>query len=196
MTVERSAALRDAQHELLALEPFEDALGPAVHEEPDEAPHPVPGVGPIVGALAELPAVPLRHGVVLANELLDNLPFRIVERGDAGWLEIARGRGRRRPLRRGGACQRCRRARGRGRSGRGRRGRGPGGARLPVPGATDDWLAAAARTLAVGPALLVDYADTAASMAARGQREWLRTYREHQRGHRPARRPGFTGHHV
>ena len=81
VTVERSAALREAQHELLALEPFEDALGPAVHGEPDEAPRPVPGVGPIVAALPELPAVPLRHGVVLANELLDNLPFRIVERG-------------------------------------------------------------------------------------------------------------------
>ena len=35
--------------------------------------------GPIVTALDELPAVPL-DGVVLANELLDNLPFRIVER--------------------------------------------------------------------------------------------------------------------
>ena len=36
-------------------------------------------MGPIVTALDELPAVPL-DGVVLANELLDNLPFRIVER--------------------------------------------------------------------------------------------------------------------
>ena len=47
-------------------------------------------MGPIVTALDELPAVPL-DGVVLANELLDNLPFRIVERADDGWGEVRVG---------------------------------------------------------------------------------------------------------
>ncbi len=56
----------------------------------DDAPLPVTGMGPIVTALDELPAVPL-DGVVLANELLDNLPFRIVERADDGWNEVRVG---------------------------------------------------------------------------------------------------------
>src|SRR5207244_3070459 len=70
--VERSPALRAEQRELLKVEPFEDALGPVVRTD-DDAPVPVTGMGPIVTALDELPAVPL-DGVVLANELLDNLP--------------------------------------------------------------------------------------------------------------------------
>ena len=84
--VERSPALRAAQHELLRVEPFEDALGPVVRTD-DDAPLPVTGMGPIVTALDELPAVAL-DGVVLANELLDNLPFRIVERTADGWAEV------------------------------------------------------------------------------------------------------------
>ena len=40
-----------------------------------------------VTALADLPAGPLT-GVVLANELLDNLPFRLLERSEAGWHEV------------------------------------------------------------------------------------------------------------
>jgi len=188
VTVERSAALREAQHELLALEPFEDALGPAVHEDPDEAPRPVPGVGPIVAALPELPAVPLRHGVVLANELLDNLPVRLVERGDEGWLEVRVGvvGGDRfvevvLPALPELAVEADRVAGGVAI---------PTGARLPVPGATDEWLVAAGRALTTGRLILVDYADTAASMAERGQDEWLRTYRDHHRGAHPLVDPG------
>jgi Uncharacterized conserved protein len=90
--VERSAALRQAQSEGLPLEPAEIALGPAVAPEPDEAPEPVPGLGPIVTTLPHLPATPL-VGVVVANELFDNLPFRIVERAGGGWLEIRVGEG-------------------------------------------------------------------------------------------------------
>ena len=188
VTVERSAALRDAQHELLPLEPFEDALGPAVHEEPDEAPRPVPGVGPIVCALPELPAVRLRHGVVLANELLDNLPFRVVERGERAWLEVRVGLddGDRfvevvlpAPAELAAEADRV----------AGGIDLAPG-IRLPVPSATDDWLAAAGRALTTGRLVLVDYADTAASLAARGQPEWLRTYREHHRGADPLVDPG------
>src|SRR5215207_9169837 len=67
--VERSPGLRAAQRDLLRVEPFEDALGPVVRDDED-APVPVAGMGPIVTALDDLPAVPLT-GVVLANELLD-----------------------------------------------------------------------------------------------------------------------------
>ena len=45
---------------------------------PDDAPIPVAGAGPVFAALDELPALELA-GVVLANELLDNLPFGIAE---------------------------------------------------------------------------------------------------------------------
>ena len=44
---------------------------------------PVTGLGPIVSALDELPARPV-DGVVLANELLDNLAFEIVVSGPTG----------------------------------------------------------------------------------------------------------------
>ena len=85
--VERSEALRNAQRELLTLEPVEDAIGPTEQGDDDTDAIPVAGSGPIVTSLGELPAVPLT-GVVLANELLDNLPFRIAERSDDSWLEV------------------------------------------------------------------------------------------------------------
>ena len=47
-----------------------------------------------VTALADLPTGPLT-GVVLANELLDNLPFRLLERSTTGWLEVHVERGER-----------------------------------------------------------------------------------------------------
>jgi NADH dehydrogenase [ubiquinone] 1 alpha subcomplex assembly factor 7 len=186
--VERSAALREAQRELLALEPYEDAFGPAARDDPDEAPHPVPGVGPIVSALPELPAVAIRDGVVLANELLDNLPCRIVERTTAGWSEVRVGvddhsdfvevvvpafselQAEAERVAAGSAVD--------------------PGARLPVPTGAQEWFAACGRALRRGRLLVVDYADTAASLARRGQGEWLRTYRAHERGGPPLRAPG------
>src|SRR5256714_11441870 len=88
--VERSAGLRAAQAEHLPLEPAELVLGPAVPPEPDDEPVAIPGTGPMVTALEELPAGPAM-GVVFANELADNLPFRIVERTAHGWNEIRVG---------------------------------------------------------------------------------------------------------
>ena len=90
LLVERSAALRDAQRDLVTLEPREDAVGPTALVDDDDDAVPVTGAGPIVVSLAELPVVPL-DGVVFANELLDNLPFRVVERTADGWSEIRVG---------------------------------------------------------------------------------------------------------
>ena len=91
LLVERSEVLRSAQREVLALEPAEDAIGPMMQDvDGDDEAVPVAGSGPIVAALGELPVVGLT-GVVLANELLDNLPFRVVERADDGWLEVRVG---------------------------------------------------------------------------------------------------------
>ena len=86
--VEISAALRDEQRERLELEPPDEALGPfakAMHDE--DAPLPVSGSGPVFVALEELPALELTC-VVIANELLDNLPFGIAESSGAGWMEV------------------------------------------------------------------------------------------------------------
>jgi SAM-dependent MidA family methyltransferase len=185
--VERSAVLRAAQRELLTLEPADRAFGPAVRDEPDESPRPVEGIGPIVTSLPELPALELPDGVVLANELLDNLPFRIVERTGGAWNEV--------------------------RVGSENSGFGEvvvpaspevgaaaddvaadvpvaDGARLPVPTATVDWLAECGHMLRRGFLVVLDYADAAASLAARPQHEWLRTYRAHQRGGAPLEAPG------
>jgi SAM-dependent MidA family methyltransferase len=78
--VERAAPLRAAQRELLTVEPFEHALGPSRPGRDDGTPQPVGGSGPIVSALDELPALTV-DGVILANELLDNLPFDLTLEG-------------------------------------------------------------------------------------------------------------------
>src|SRR6185503_14119521 len=84
--VERSAALRDDQRDALELEPADEALGPYAQHASDE-PSPVAGAGPVFVALEELPALEL-GGVVVANELLDNLPFGIAEWDGSSWQEI------------------------------------------------------------------------------------------------------------
>jgi SAM-dependent MidA family methyltransferase len=183
--VERSAELRDAQRELLTLEPVADAVGPTVVVDDDTDAVPVTGAGPIVTSLGELPVVPLR-GVVLANELLDNLPFRLVERAADGWLEVRVALDGSRFVELtvpagpelsadadlvapGGA---------------------PVGARLPVPTGARGWLHECARMLERGLIVVVDYAASAADLLTRGADGWLRTYRDHERGGSPLDDPG------
>ncbi len=182
--VERSPQLRAAQRELLVLEPFEDALGPMVRTD-DDAAIPVVGMGPIATGLGELPAVPVT-GVVLANELLDNLPFRVVELGAEGWREV-------RVASEGGelvetlvpasdelAIEAELVAAGAARI----------GVRLPVPTGIPDWLHACAAVLRRGVLVVVDYSATGAELVERGQDGWLRTYRDHDRGADPLAAPG------
>jgi SAM-dependent MidA family methyltransferase len=181
--VERSLALRAEQRELLALEPFEDALGPAAADG-DARPSPVAQVGPIATSLAELPAAPFT-GVVLANELLDNLPFRVVERGADGWSEVrvavtgdafVEAQIRATPELAAEADHVA-------------AGHVPVGTRLPVPTGVRDWLVACAAVLR-GTLLVVDYVASAGELAERGQDGWLRTYRGHRRGTSPLAVPG------
>ena len=75
--VERSAAQRARHADHLPLEPADEAFAGAVAEDDEPPPG---GIGPIAVSLAELPELPLK-GVVLANELLDNLAFALCERG-------------------------------------------------------------------------------------------------------------------
>ena len=180
--VERAAILRTEQRRLLRIEPADEALGPVLRSaDPDEDDELAPGTGPIVASIDELPGIAF-EGVVVANELLDNLPVRIVERSDGRWVEVRVGLAgddlvevlidadlglaaeadvvaAAAPLEVGG--------------------------RLPVPTAIADWLATVAGVLRRGEVLLVDYAGDGAGLAARGQRQWLRTYRRHDRGGDP-----------
>jgi len=187
LLVERSAALRDAQRDLVTLEPLEDAIGPTAVVDGDLDAVPVPGAGPIVASLAELPVLPFA-GVVFANELLDNLPFRVVERTDDGWSELRVGVGAdetfvevlvpaaadlaaEADLVVGAAAVSPR-------------------ARLPVPTGAREWLHDAARAVHRGHLVVVDYVATAAELLARGHDGWLRTYRDHARGASPLVAPG------
>ncbi|MEO6989512.1 MAG: SAM-dependent methyltransferase [Aquihabitans sp.] len=141
---------------------------------------------PAVGELGPGPVV------VLANELLDNLPFGQVILADVGWCEVvvradetADGGPRLAegyvPLedRRAAWC-------------RGRAGRDADlGARIPVQAASAEWLADALDLAGAGGRVLVfDYASRSSEMARRPWPEWLRTYAGHGRGHDPLVDPG------
>jgi len=186
--VERSEALRTAQRALLTVEPFDEALGPAIPDPDDPEGSdlvPVTGIGPIVAALDDLPSIHV-DGVVLANELLDNLPFCVVERTADGWSEIRVGHDGERfvesvlPAAEHLAAAAALVA----------AGEVPTGTRLPVPTPVVEWLHGAAALLRRGRVLLVDYAANGAELAARGQHGWLRTFRAHERGGGPLEAPG------
>ena len=134
----------------------------------------------------DLPA-DLSGAVVVANELLDNLPFRIVERTDDGWSEVWVRTG-------DGADQR------------------PAevlealaddppailadpdvaaiepGARVPILADASEWVDDVIRRR---PAALLCFDYGTATTAALGRRGgWLRTYRRHQRAANPYAEPG------
>ena len=188
--VERSARLRAAQAEHLALEPAELVLGPAVPPEPDEEPVAVPGSGPVVTALGELPAGPA-VGVVMANELADNLPFRIVERTADGWNEVRvmvnafEFAAMTLPAEDGLAAAADRLVEGRA---------VPPGARLPVPTALAEWVRSAAAMLRRGVIAVVDYAAPIEDLPPGARTAGCGTYRAHHRGGSPFDRPG--GHDI
>ena len=120
-----------------------------------------------------MPADPV-DGVVLANELLDNLPFGlavndggwrqayVTDRGDGTFAEVL-------PMPFGPAERLPARA--------------AHGARVPIQEAAGAWLAAARSIVGRGRVVVVDYArTTTAELAAAPWRSWLRTYRGHERG--------------
>lgn len=125
--------------------------------------------------------------VVLANELLDNLPFGLVERREGGWSEVRVAVGESdtlvetlEPLDqvRSAWCD-LRAA-----------GQVPVGARMPVQSDAGAWLADALALAGGGRVVVIDYADTTAAMARRPWRQWVRTYAEHDRGVEPLAEPG------
>ena len=160
----------------LPLEPVSMVLGPAVAGEDDDAEaQSQPGVGPLFASAGELPAERF-VGVVLANELLDNLPFGLMEMTDSGWAEVRVGERDGRLVESLVPCEHDLAA--------------PVGARVPVQRAARRWVEDAVAHLHRGRVVAIDYGDTTDSLASRPWEEWLRTYRGHSRGGHPLDRPG------
>ncbi len=133
------------------------------------------------GVVPEMAAGPFT-GVVFANELLDDLPFRLLV-FDGDWREahVAVDRGGRFvevlaaitapppfPLPTDV----------------------PHGARMPWQERAATWLGDALGRIARGRVVVADYASDTARMAHRPWREWLRTYRAHDRGRHYLADPG------
>ncbi len=122
-------------------------------------------------------------GVIIANELLDNLAFRLAV-FDGGWREafvVTLPDGRRveslsaafdpvpSVLPRSAAL----------------------GARAPLQDAARAWVDSARRLIRSGTLVVFDYmSPTTEAIAERPWREWLRTYRQHQRGDHYLAEPG------
>ena len=183
--VERSAQLRSLQGDLLPLELPAFVLGPAAPAADDDAdPSHTTGTGPLVTALSELPAEPVT-GVVLANELLDNLGFLLLERHAEGWFEIRVGEG-------DGTLTEAAvpAATDLGAEANRLVPDAPVGARIPIQHEARDWIRDALGVLERGRLVVVDYADTTPSLARRPWTDWVRTYRGHAPGGPPFAAPG------
>jgi SAM-dependent MidA family methyltransferase len=178
--VERSELQRAGHRAHLPLDPAAFAFGP----EDEDSPLPQPSLrGPIVVSLAELPRL-ASPCVVVANELLDNLPFDLWERRPGGWVEVLVDADFGEvvvPSEPPGWLVAL---------------DAPTGARVPVQSAARRWLAealAVARPPEGGRVVTFDYCATTAQLAGRpasGPGSWLRTFRDHGRGDRPLDQPG------
>ena len=179
LLVERSERLRAAYPAHLPVELAAHVLGPVApaDEEDEGGARVLPGGGPRIASLPDLPASPL-VGVVLANELLDNIPFALLERGRDGWLEV-RVTAELEPALVPAApalaeeAERLAPA-------------APVGGRIPVQRHAATWLRSALRGVERGRVVMVDYAVTStAELATRPWTEWVRTYRRGARGVSP-----------
>ncbi|HXH57082.1 SAM-dependent methyltransferase [Iamia sp.] len=198
--VERSAAQRRLHPDHLPHVGLLDPDGSAA-----EARWSTFGAGPLVASAAAPPTRPPH--LVVANELLDNLPFDLFERTADGWLEVRVATGTSpdaarapagapdpAPAREAGteatevlvAASDADTA--------ALEGLVPGaapGARAPLQHAAGEWLAATLGGLGPGGALLaIDYCSTTPELAGRPVTEWLRTYSGHGRGAGPCERVG------
>jgi SAM-dependent MidA family methyltransferase len=139
----------------------------------------------IVSSIDESPQ-PLR-GVVLANELLDNLPMAVAQLSEEGWRERWVG------LDDGSLCfvdadprpevlawlERF-------------SGTVHVGGWVEVQLAAYEWVRSVTEQLEAGALVVFDYGDTAENLAPRRQDGTLRTYRAHHLGPHPLDEPGAT----
>jgi SAM-dependent MidA family methyltransferase len=178
LAVETSAELRRAAAARLPLEDPAQFLGPhAPPDEGDEPPVAMPGQGPIVTTLGELPAGPI-DGMVIANELLDNLAFDVYERTRAGWTEIRVGMSASGSMvelaveaDEGVATRLDRLAPD-----------APIGSRVPWQASAREWVRRATGVVRQGAVICVDYGRSTAELATAGAASWMRTYRAGGRG--------------
>ena len=174
--VERSAAQRRRHAAHVPLEEPSLVLPPVDADTGEPVPEAPPG--PLLTSLAELPRVPGTSAVVIANELLDNLPFDLAERRDGAWQEV-------RVVRADGGFHETTVPLDESRSQLLDRlvPDAPDGARVPLQAAAGEWLRSALATAGPGGrVVVVDYATTTADMAGLPQEQWLRTYRAHAPG--------------
>lgn len=144
--------------------------------------------GPLAVSAERLPTSPF-VGVVLANELLDNLPLTIARRRAGGGVdELCVGLGQEgcfEPVPVVVADDAARRELARS------LGSAPEGVWFPVPRAAIEWVDDARRHLRAGRVVVLDYtADDAELAQDGGELGWLRTYRAHDRGTHPLDDPG------
>lgn len=146
------------------------------------AAHPTPQ-GVHLESVADLPTEPMR-GVILGNELLDNLAFRLavhdqgwreafvmMEQASEGCVEVLSAPFD--PLPSGLPPT------------------APHGARAPLMERAASWVEETRARLIAGTVVMFDYAvPRTADMVVRPYREWLRTYRSHERGEHPLQAPG------
>ena len=169
--VEVSAVQRAQHASRLVLESPTFAFAPDRADDEDAGVVRRDVVGPIV---VSLPTIPRVQGpcVIFANELLDNLPFDVLERRGGVWHEVRVGvddngvLGERLVPSASPPMVDA-----------------PEGARVPVQTAAAEWVRDA-----IGVAdrvVAVDYVSTTAELARRDG--WLRTYRDHGRGDAPLR---------
>ncbi|MEJ7844700.1 MAG: SAM-dependent methyltransferase [Acidimicrobiales bacterium] len=177
--VERSPGQRARHGRYLSLEEPAVALPPdPADDSAVPAPTPAPD-GPIVVSLAALPRL-ARPCLVLANELLDDLPFDLWEARAGRWGEVRIGLA-------GAALEEILVAtepptwlppaddl--------------PDGARVPVQAAAGAWLRdalALARPEQGGRVVALDYCSTTPELARRPWPDWVRTYAAHGRAGHP-----------
>jgi NADH dehydrogenase [ubiquinone] 1 alpha subcomplex assembly factor 7 len=124
--------------------------------------------GPRYHSRAALPDEPI-VGVVFANELLDNLAFDLRQRCGDEWCDVLIDVDAN-----GDFVDSPHHDRGRAASHYG----------------AIEWLRGALQLVARGRVVIVDYATTTDEMCERDWRDWVRTYREHERGSDPLADPG------
>lgn len=189
VAVEVSAPLRAQLSLRLPVEAPTFVLGPGSHPPTDsdeeDAPAPPPGRGPLVTILAELPSQPFT-GMIVANELLDNLAFDLLEWRDRVWWEVRVGEAQGGPVEvlviapEDTTDEATRLVP-----------KPVDGGRIALQRAARRWLSSALGLVRRGRVVCVDYcAPTTASLASRPQHEWLRTYRAQGRGADPLHNPG------
>jgi SAM-dependent MidA family methyltransferase len=184
VAVERSAGLRAEQAGRYLLDTPENVL------KLTSAVPVVGSKGPLVTSLAEIPDGKFT-GVILANELLDNLPVDVFERRGRHWYKLCVALSKD-----GGFSEMLVEA--------SEIEGGPeiaaqldhlapaaaDGSRVPYQMIGREWLSNALSHIERGKIVCFDYAHTTRWMSRHGWEDWLRTYRNHRPGGHPLESPG------